>query len=106
MTFKCHKTEAGGASKTVTMYPVNFIGFNSRYDKYLYTGGSDGTLYYWDFNEKNKITSFNFNNRCACAAAISPSGEFMAYSTGYDWHEGVSGLSKNITNNIFVHPIT
>lgn len=43
------------------MYPVNSIGFNSRNDKFLYTAGGDGNMYFWDFDAKNKITSFNLN---------------------------------------------
>ena len=41
------------------MYPVNCVGFNPRNDKFLYTAGGEGNMYYWDFDAKNKITSFN-----------------------------------------------
>jgi len=31
------------------MYPVNAIGFNPRYDKFMYTAGGDGNMFFWDF---------------------------------------------------------
>lgn len=87
------------------MYPVNFIGFNPRYDKYLYTGGSEGAMFFWDFQEKNKIKSFNFGNRSACSAAVNPNGQLIAYALGYDYHEGFEGLKKKLQNNIYIHII-
>ena len=43
------------------MFPVNTVGFNPRNDKFLYTAGSDGNMYFWDYQAKNKTKSFNFN---------------------------------------------
>jgi hypothetical protein len=56
------------------MFPVNFIGFNKRYDKYVYTAGSEGNMFFWDYNEKNKSKSFNFSGRPVCAAALDSTG--------------------------------
>lgn len=71
MTFKCHKVETGSNNnKQTTMFPVNFIGFNKRNDKYVYTGGSEGQMYFWDYEQKNKSKSFNFSNRPVCCSAL------------------------------------
>lgn len=42
------------------MHPVNAIGFNSRNENFVFTAGSEGKMYFWDIQQKNKIKSFNF----------------------------------------------
>lgn len=32
------------------MYPVNIIGFCNRNDKFLFTAGGDGNMYFWDYD--------------------------------------------------------
>ena len=119
MTFKCHKIELNNSQKAgnnygnnnnnnqkqVIMYPVNAIGFNPRYDKFLYTAGADGNMFYWDHEQKNKIRSFHFNSVPVTCCSIDPTGYYMAYALGYDWHEGVQGLKKQIPPRILVHAI-
>ena len=70
------------------MFPVNTIGFNPRNEKFLYTGGGDGNLYFWDYNARNKIRSFHLSSQAVSVAKIDPTGFYIAYAIGYDWHEG------------------
>jgi hypothetical protein len=49
---------------------------------------------FWDMDQKNKtIDSFNFNKTPVSATSIDPSGTFLAFSLGYDWHAGVDKVS-------------
>lgn len=41
------------------MFPVNAIGFNPRFKKFVYTSGAEGNTYFWDYEAKNKITTFS-----------------------------------------------
>lgn len=43
------------------MYVTNSIGFNPRYESFVFTAGSEGKMYFWDIEKKNKIKSFAFN---------------------------------------------
>jgi len=77
------------------MYPVNSIGFNVRNKKFLYTAGSEGNLFFWDYEAKNKVKSFHFNNVPISATKMSPDGNFLAYALGYDWHKGYEGMDSS-----------
>lgn len=59
-------------------------------------------MYYWDFNAKNKIKSFNFDDTPVVKAQISPDGACMAYAIGYDWSKGAQDDGKH-KNKLCVH---
>lgn len=107
MTFKCHRVDkANHPSKQDVLYPVHSILFNPRSNQFISTAGGDGTMSYWDYVKKNKAKGFNYNRVPVSAARISPKGQFMAYSLGYDWSMGVWGLdSVNYRPRICVHAI-
>lgn len=84
ITFKSNKTEEKGS---VILYPTNTSSFNPFLDGWFLTGGSDGTMSYWDYKARNKIKSFGFNAP-VCNASVSSQGNMVAYSLGNDWHIG------------------
>lgn len=69
------------------------------------TAGSDGVMSFWDFKARNKIKSFNYNSYPITCAAVSPSGQMVAYGNGNDWHVGTEGINK-WPNRIGVHIIS
>lgn len=87
------------------LYPVNSIGFNSRNKSFLYTAGSDGIIYFWDTESKNKIKTFNYNKVPITTAAMSYDGRYLAYSLGDDYSMGEEGKTHWNSTKIFVHPI-
>lgn len=84
------KSKTGNISN---MYNVASCGFNSKSPSFFFTAGGDGSLIFWDVKVKNKISSFNVG-KSITAAGISGNGEFIAFSTGYDWAKGVWGLGE------------
>ena len=63
-------------------------------------------MFFWDFEAKNKIKSFHFGTvNPVSAGSIDASGHFLAYSLGYDWHEGIQGANKYSKPKIVVHQI-
>ncbi|EAR89676.1 poly(A)+ RNA export protein (macronuclear) [Tetrahymena thermophila SB210] len=106
MTFKCHKNEEKQNNVVnQILYPVNSICFNPRQDQFLLTCGSDGNMYFWDFEHKNKIKSFAFNKQPISACNVSSTGQFLAYSLGYDWHMGYEHSNSFEKPKICVHII-
>lgn len=84
ITFKSNKVEEGG---NAILYPTNTSCFNPFLECWFVTGGSDGTMSFWDYKARNKIRSFMFNNP-VCCAQVSSNGKMVAYSLGNDWHIG------------------
>ncbi len=70
------------------LYPVNSVSFSPVSPIWFMTCGSDGYMNFWDFNVRNKIKFLAFASNPICCAKISPTGEFVAYSTGNDFHIG------------------
>lgn len=84
ITFKSNKVAEQGSD---VLYPTNTSCFNPSIECWFLTGGSDGSLSYWDFKARNKIKTFNFHVP-VCNAQVSPNGKMVAYSLGNDWHIG------------------
>lgn len=85
ITFKANKQDDSGS---VILYPVNSVDFNSAYDNWFLTAGSDGVVSFWDYKAKNKIKSFSYGFNPITCAAVSPNGRMVAYGNGNDWHIG------------------
>lgn len=85
ITFKANKQDDAGS---VILYPVNSVDFNSAYDNWFLTAGSDGVVSFWDYKAKNKIKSFSYGFNPITCAAVSPNGRMVAYGNGNDWHIG------------------
>lgn len=65
MTFKCHKVEeksnnSWNASKKNVLYPVHDVQFHPVAKGFVSTVGGDGMMYFWDYQQKNKIKTLNF----------------------------------------------
>lgn len=92
MTWKSHKVDSNlnqygiNTYKGQGLFCVNSIGFNSRYDKFVFTCGSEGSTVFWDYNVKNKILNFDYNRQPVTTAATDLSGFYLAYALGYDWN--------------------
>lgn len=66
------------------LYPVHGIGSHPNVAQFVYTGGADGAVHFWDTNVKNKIKSFQFQAPVT-RMKMSPDGLYFAYALGYDW---------------------
>ena len=58
------------------------------------TAGSDGHMYFWDFEARNKIKCLTNGGQPICTASVSPKGDMVAYGLGNDWHIGSDGNGK------------
>lgn len=109
MTFKCHRVDASvAATKKNTLYPVNSVGYNCRSPGFMMTAGGEGIVNFWDIPSKNKIKSFLYNKVPVSCAGIDPKGRVLVYALGYDWAQGVWGLtdaSIPFNPRVYVHLI-
>ena len=96
-TFKCHRSKVqmgNGAQQVQTMiYSVNALAFHPL--NALATGGSDGNIYTWDYQNKGQLSSFeefkttdNTANNAVNAIKFTPDGHFMYYTMANDWSMG------------------
>ncbi len=67
------------------------------------TAGSEGQMVFWDYEAKNKIKTFQYNNLSIVAAKMSPDGKYLAYALGNDFSKGPDSYQMNIQNKLFVH---
>lgn len=104
MTFKCHKTEEQGGVNI--LYPVHSIGFHPSSKNFVFTAGGDGTMTFWDYEQKNKIKTFNFKGVPVTKAKVSEDGQAIAYALGYDWQKGIWGIDPNVKPKVCVHMIS
>lgn len=68
------------------MHGINAIGFNTRNPKWFFTGSSQA-LSVWNYQSKNRIDSTPTGKPVTCGQ-VSPSGYFLAYGLGDDYHLG------------------
>ena len=99
--FKAH-------SKGSNLYSINACGFSKLSQYCMYTCGSDGHIYFWDTVRKLKLTSYIVSeNIPICSADLSANQQLFAFSTGYDWSQGVWGTARcKIRPNIYIHQMT
>ena len=104
VTFKCEKSDNDNAVQTY--YPVTQLAFNVRESVFLLTGGSYGSITFWDMEKKNKVNeSFFFNKTPVSACKIDPSGHFLVYALGYDWFAGVDYVSEFPSPQLYLYQI-
>jgi WD40 repeat protein len=65
-------------------YNINSLNYNSQISTFMASGCADGTVTFWDVNQRSKIFNFDFKESLSCGS-ISKSGRFAAYAIGYDW---------------------
>lgn len=77
-SFKCHRDE----QKNV--YSVNCISFHPTYGTFS-TGGSDGTVSFWDKDSKQRLKAFSNVNATIPCTTFNRNGTIFAYAVSYDW---------------------
>ena len=90
------------------LYPINSCGF-SRISSYsMFTAGADGHVYFWDLINKNKLSCYGTPELTPFTCAeLSPTQQYFAFATGYDWSLGVWGAGKSLFRpQVFVHEMT
>ena len=61
-------------------------------------------MYFWDFAQKNKISSFPFENQPITRTEFCSEGKYLALALGYDWAKGVEGIQSTKTK-IMIYPM-
>ncbi len=59
-------------------------------------------MVFWDYEAKNKIKTFNFNNVPIVCTKMSPDGKYIAYCLGNDFSKGSDSYSLNYPNKLCV----
>jgi WD40 repeat protein len=69
----------------------------------IISGGSDGNLYIWDIQKKDRLKQFNFPDNTITSLAVSHDGKYLVFSTGYDWSMGFYNWSSKhfLSLNLF-----
>lgn len=71
------------------------------------TGSAEGQIAFWDIDMR---VNRGWMDRISCPIVdlrFDPSGCYLAYAVGYDWHKGHSAYQKgNSISKVFVHPYT
>lgn len=89
------------------LFVINSIGFNPRFEYWLFSLGNDGVGYFWDCKSKNKVCQFSYGGIPASKGRVSPDGQVFVYALGYDWSQGVWGCpSVNYRPKICAHHVT
>jgi mRNA export factor len=83
--FKCHRQ----ASK---LYAVNVLRFYPRDPNILVSGGSDGSIVWFDKGNRLKLLTSEFSQSIT-AGDFSNDSAYFVFATGDDWSKGYSGNS-------------
>jgi cell cycle arrest protein BUB3 len=71
-----------------TIYPVNAIAFHPKFGTFA-TGGADGTVVFWDAENKKRLTSLTkFASTSVAALAFNHDGTELAVASSYTFEEG------------------
>lgn len=92
-------------NKGSDLFSINSCGF-SRISTYsMFTCGTDGSIYFWDLQNKNKLTTYIVpEGHPITSAEISPDQKYFAFSTGYDWSQGAWAAHKyQMRSQVYVH---
>ncbi|KAF8621924.1 hypothetical protein AX15_007418 [Amanita polypyramis BW_CC] len=102
-TFRCHRRDAVPNVKDHSLvYAVNDISFNPVHGT-LSTCGSDGTIYFWDKDSRNRLKSFDCAPGPIPTSTFNRNGTIFAYAISYDWYKGHTGMTPNMPNKLMLH---
>lgn len=73
------------------LYSVNSIDFCPLNHNVIVSGGSDGSLVWFDRNSRVKMLNETFSNSVT-ASSFSSDGRFYVFATGDDWSKGYTGV--------------
>jgi len=102
-SFKCHRKE-DIQTKKVQVFSVNCIIFNQQHGTFA-TAGTDGLMYFWDKDSRNRLKTFDPLPGPITAIAFNRTGTIFAYSISYDWSKGHAGLATGTPNKIMLHSV-
>merc|ERR1711924_584778 len=90
--FKCHRvTHSNEPSDRDEIYAVNAIDFHPAHGTFV-TAWSDGTVVFWDKENKQRLKQFERHPSPVVAAKFNPTdGRILAFATSYDWSMGFEG---------------
>lgn len=92
--FKCHRKETNAfAVNAIAFHPIGTFA----------TVGSDGVIYFWDKDNKQKLKEFPAISQPISCANFNAQGNMFAYSSSYDWGKGSSFYAPGTTNQILIH---
>jgi mRNA export factor len=100
-TFKCHRKKAANGSQDQEAYSVNSICFHPRGT--FATAGADGSIAFWDYNAKQRLKEHAGLSDGIAAAAMSQSGDMLAYAVAYDWNMGPRQTGAGNAGGVFLH---
>jgi mRNA export factor len=95
--FKCHRTND-------EIHPVNAIDFHPLGT--FVTAGSDGGIFIWDKDTKNRVKAFSSVNYPVTSCRFSAQGDYLAYAIGYDWSKGHEHSNPSIPIKLYVHKLS
>jgi len=101
ISFKAKKYDNTPNDKQI-QYPVHDMGFSSLKDGFVYTAGGDGSISYWDYLNKERLCTYEYQGAPVTRSKMSHDGQLMAYALGYDWAKGILGYQSSNTK-ICVH---
>ncbi|KAJ4480037.1 WD40-repeat-containing domain protein [Lentinula aciculospora] len=102
-SFKCHRRDSTPTAKDQSMvYAVNDISFHPVHGTFS-TGGSDGTIHFWDKDARTRLKTFEAAPGPITASAFNRTGSIFAYAVSYDWSKGHSGMTPGHPNKLMLH---
>eukprot|EP00922_Rhytidocystis_sp_ex-Travisia-forbesii_P051956 GHVS01077117.1.p1 GENE.GHVS01077117.1~~GHVS01077117.1.p1 ORF type:complete len:413 (+),score=61.70 GHVS01077117.1:178-1239(+) len=100
-TFRCHRMPERGQMDSI--YAVNSVDTNPKFNT-LVTSGADGTIVFWDKDNKQRLKSFENVGAPIVDGKFHPEGTIFAYAISYDWHKGYDQPAMmNSQNKVLVH---
>lgn len=82
--FRCHRVDN-------KLYAVNVVRLYPQDPRLLVSGGADGTLLWFDKDNRTKICTNEFGAPVT-AGEFSPDGKFFVFGVGDDWSKGYTGV--------------
>lgn len=78
------------------LYAVNIVCLYPNDPNYLVTGGSDGSLVWFDKVNRNKLCTSEYNVPVT-AGQFSNDGKFFVFALGDDWSKGYTGQPMKVS---------
>lgn len=104
LIFKGHKDPPEKDARDAALFPVNDLIFTKRHGYILgISCAANRKVAMWSLNNKQKFREFTLPG-VVTNIDMHPQKDLVLAATGYDWHEGVWGLSKvDYTPGIYIY---